>query len=108
MAFSFQRRTVPVRGAGLVGRARLISLRTVQDWLREEYFLLLAHARQDLEEIETEVRHCLLPLARDLHAHERLIVTSRIKDCESALAALRRRQEGATFDSDFADAYTLT
>ncbi len=82
--------------------------RTVEDRLREEYFTLLPDARRIVEEVEAEVRHCLLPLSSKLARHERLVVTSRIKDCESALEALRRRQEGLTFDADRADSYTLT
>jgi len=82
--------------------------RTVEDRLREEYFALLPDARRVLEEVEVEVRHCLLPLLNKLDRHEKLAVTSRIKDCESALGALRRRQEGATFDPDRADSYTLS
>jgi len=35
-----------------------------------------------------------------LDRYERLTVTSRIKECESAIDALRRRQEAATFDTD--------
>jgi hypothetical protein len=85
-----------------------MSDRTVEDRLREEYFILLPDARRVLEELEAEVRHCLLPLSNRLDRYERLAVISRIKDCESALAALRRRQEGATFDPDRADSYTLT
>jgi len=42
-----------------------------------------------------------------LDRYERLIVTSRIKDCESAIEALRRRQEGATFDTDRPEMYSL-
>ena len=57
--------------------------------------------------LEAKVRHDLLPLSGRLDRYERLVVTSRIKDCESALEALRRRQEGATFDPDRADLYTL-
>jgi ppGpp synthetase/RelA/SpoT-type nucleotidyltranferase len=82
--------------------------RTVEDRLREEYFSLLADARRTLDELETEVRHCLLPLSHKLDKHEKLAVTSRVKDCESALGALRRRQEGATFDPEKAAAYTLS
>lgn len=82
--------------------------RTPEDRLREEYFVLLPVVRRVMEELEAEVRHCLLPLSSKLHKHERLVVTSRVKDCESALGALRRRQEGATFDSDKTDSYTLT
>jgi ppGpp synthetase/RelA/SpoT-type nucleotidyltranferase len=81
--------------------------RTVEDRLREEYFVLLAEARRVLEELEAEVRYCLLPLLRVLEKYEQVVVTSRIKDCESALGALRRRQEGATFDSDRGDSYSL-
>jgi hypothetical protein len=36
------------------------------------------------------------------------VVTSRVKDCESALQKLRRFQEGATFDNDQSEKYTLT
>lgn len=82
--------------------------RTVDDRLREEYFLLLPEARRVLEELEVKVRHCLLPLSSQLDKYERLVVTSRIKDCESALEALRRRQEAATFDPELGDFYTLT
>lgn len=82
--------------------------RTVDDRLREEYFLLLPEARRVLEELEVKVRHCLLPLSSQLDKYERLVVTSRIKDCESALEALRRRQEAATFDPERGHFYTLT
>lgn len=36
------------------------------------------------------------------------MVTSRIKECNSALDALRRQQQGATFDRDQPKLYTLT
>jgi ppGpp synthetase/RelA/SpoT-type nucleotidyltranferase len=81
--------------------------RTVEDRLREEYFTLLPDARRTLEELEAEVQHALLPLLNRLDKHEKLTVTSRVKDCESALGALRRRQEGAIFDPDRADKYSL-
>jgi hypothetical protein len=73
--------------------------RTVEDRLREEYFGLLPDARRVLEELEAEVRHALLPKSGRLDRYERLVVTSRIKDCKSALEALRRRHR--------ADLYTL-
>lgn len=81
--------------------------RTVEDRLREEYFELLPDIRRVAEELHAEVRHCLLPISGSLDWHEQLVVSSRIKECESALGALRRRQEGATFDSDRRDLYTL-
>jgi hypothetical protein len=85
-----------------------MSERTVEDRLREEYFALLPESRRLLEELEAEVRHCLLPLSSSLDRYEKIEVNSRVKDCESALGALRRRQEFATFDPDRADSYTLT
>jgi hypothetical protein len=84
-----------------------MTARTIEDRLREEYFALLPDARSVLEELEAEVRHWLLPLLSELDKHEKLRVTSRIKDCESALDSLRRRQEGAIFDPNLADKYSL-
>lgn len=81
--------------------------RTVEDRLREEYFALLPDVRRVAEELETKVRHCLLPISSRLDRYERLVITSRIKECESALDALRRRQEFATFDRDRPERYTL-
>jgi ppGpp synthetase/RelA/SpoT-type nucleotidyltranferase len=85
-----------------------MTVRTVEDRLREEYFALLPEARRVLEELETEVRYCLLPLLDSVDKHEKLRVTSRIKDCESAVGALRRRQEGAVFDPEQPEKYSLT
>lgn len=85
-----------------------MSERTVEDRLRQEYFALLPDAQRTLEELETEVRHRLLELSSRLDRFEKLRVTARVKDCESALGALRRRQEGSIFDPDHADLYTLT
>lgn len=82
--------------------------RTIEDRLREEYFQLLPDIRRVAEHVETEVRYRILPISGTLHKYERLVVTSRIKDCESALDSLRRRQEGGTFDRDQATLYTLT
>ncbi len=83
-----------------------MSERTPEDLLREEYFDILPDVRRVLDELEAKVRYCLLPVSNKLKKYERLVVTSRIKDCESALGALRRRIEGATFDP--ACLYTLT
>jgi hypothetical protein len=86
----------------------MMEKRTIEDRLREEYFQLLPDIRRVAEHVETEVRYCVLPIRGTLDMYERLVVTSRIKDCESALDSLRRRQEGATFDRDHATLYTLT
>ncbi len=82
--------------------------RSVEDQLRQEYFELLPEIRRVVDHLEAEVRHCVLPISLKLDEYERLVVTSRIKECESALDALRRRQEGATFDRDRPELYTLT
>jgi hypothetical protein len=81
--------------------------RTVEDRLREEYFDLLPAIRRVVDELEAEVRHCLVPISLRLDEYERLVVTSRVKECESALDSLRRRQEGATFDSGQPELYSL-
>ena len=82
--------------------------RTIKDRLREEYFLLLPDIRRVAEHLEAEVRYCLLPILRELSDYERLVVTSRVKECETAIESLRRRQEGRTFDTDRPTLYTLT
>jgi ppGpp synthetase/RelA/SpoT-type nucleotidyltranferase len=75
--------------------------------LREEYFELLPDIRRVAGELEAEVKHCLIPVSRRLDKYERLVVTSRVKECESALDSLRRRQEGWTFDSGRLELYSL-
>jgi hypothetical protein len=82
--------------------------RTPEDRLREEYFSLVPGMRRVLEELEAKVRHCLLPLTATLDKYERLVVRSRIKDCESALGKLRKEQEGKVFDPEQAGSYSLT
>jgi ppGpp synthetase/RelA/SpoT-type nucleotidyltranferase len=82
--------------------------RTIEDRLREEYFALLPEIRLVVEQLETEIRHRLLPILQALNPYERLLVTSRVKECESAVDAVRRRQEGATFDREQPERYTLT
>ena len=84
-----------------------MSERTVEDHLREEYFGLLPKIKAVAEELEAQVRFCLLPLSTKLQTYERLEIQSRVKDCESGIQSLRRRIEGATFDRDRSDSYTL-
>ncbi len=35
----------------------------------------------------------MIPLTRERERHERIVVKSRVKECESAIAALRRRED---------------
>jgi len=82
--------------------------RTVEDRLREEYFTLLTEVRQVAEYLEVMIRHQLLSISGPFEQFERIEVKSRVKECESAVGSLRRRQEGEIFDAGRADSYTLT
>jgi ppGpp synthetase/RelA/SpoT-type nucleotidyltranferase len=82
--------------------------RTIEDRLREEYFDLLPEIRRVAEHLEAEVKYFVLPISRRLDKYEQIVITSRIKECESSLEALRRRQQGATFDRNYPNNYSLT
>ncbi len=69
--------------------------RTVEDLLREQYFDLLPEIRKVIERLESEVRFHLLSVRTDLDKFEIIEVRARVKQCESALDSLRRRQERA-------------
>jgi hypothetical protein len=43
-----------------------------------------------------------------LTKHERIDVRSRVKDCESAIASLRKKQVGFAFNPELGASYTLT
>jgi ppGpp synthetase/RelA/SpoT-type nucleotidyltranferase len=58
--------------------------------------------------MEAEIRYRLLPISRKLDKFERLDVSSRLKECESAVESLRRRQQGAIFYPNPPEPYTLT
>jgi hypothetical protein len=93
--------------------------RSIEDRLREQYFQLLPDIRRVAEQLEMEVRYCVLPILRTLNKYEHLVVRTRIKDCESAIDSLKRRPlvdpntgerlgEGKTFDRDRPTLYSLT
>jgi hypothetical protein len=84
-----------------------MSERTIEDQLRQEYFELLPEIRRVEVQLRAEVQYYTLPILRSLKLHEQLVVTSRVKECESAVSALRRRQEGATFDYSRPENYSL-
>jgi ppGpp synthetase/RelA/SpoT-type nucleotidyltranferase len=81
--------------------------RTIEDRLREEYFDLLPDIRHVAEHLEAEVKYLLLPIRRKLDKYEQVVVRSRVKDCDSAVDCLRRKQEGGTFDTDQPTLYSL-
>ena len=64
--------------------------------------------RRTLTAVETEVAYLLLGPTLDLNSYERILVRGRIKECESAIGSLRRRQEYRSFIQDKAASYTLT
>ncbi|HZB88162.1 MAG TPA: hypothetical protein VE291_05855 [Terracidiphilus sp.] len=72
--------------------------RTIEDRLREEYFDLLPEIRGVAAQLEAELRFRTLPVLHSLRPYEQLIFKSRIKESESALGSLQRRQEGRVFD----------
>jgi len=80
----------------------------VEDRLREEYFLLAPEIKRVLHQLQTDVAYLLLPVTLDLKHHERIHVEARAKDCDSAINALRRREEARQFDEDAPSRYTLT
>ena len=82
-------------------------MRSVEDWLRAEYVSLLPGLQRTLTAIETEINYLLLPIKLGLDRYERVLVRSRLKDCESAVDSLRRRQEGGRFDTDQIEKYSL-
>jgi hypothetical protein len=82
--------------------------RTVEDRLRSEYAELLPAMHRTRVAIETEVQHLLLPATLALDPYERIIVRARVKECESAVDALRRRQDFGRFDTDRPEQYSLT
>jgi hypothetical protein len=66
--------------------------RTIEDRLREEYFDLLPEIRRVADHLEAEVKFLVLPIRHGLARFEQVIVTSRVKDCDSAVDSLRRKQ----------------
>jgi hypothetical protein len=81
--------------------------RTVEDRLREEYFLLSSEIRRVLHQLQTDVTYLLLPVTLDLKHHERIHIEARAKECDSAINALRRREEARQFDEDSPTRYSL-
>jgi ppGpp synthetase/RelA/SpoT-type nucleotidyltranferase len=82
--------------------------RTAEDHLRAEYVGLLPLMQRIQLAIETEVRHDLLSIALTLEPYEQIVVRSRLKQSESAVDALRRRQELGRFVPDATGRYTLS
>ncbi len=83
--------------------------RSVEDQLRAEYFKLLPDLRRVREQLETQIRCALLKYTTNLAKHQRLQVTSRIKDCDSAIEKLRgNTSQTRLFDPKRGDSISLT
>lgn len=82
--------------------------RTVEDRLREEYFALRPDILRVAEQIDVEIRHCLLRFSLNLNQYEQIVVKSRVKECESAINSLRRHQDPKYFRQSLPNLYTLT
>lgn len=82
--------------------------RKVEDYLREEYFRLSSEINRVVDQLQTEVTYLLLPFKLELKHHERIHIEARVKQCDSAIDSLRRREEARQFDDDTPNNYTLT
>jgi ppGpp synthetase/RelA/SpoT-type nucleotidyltranferase len=82
--------------------------RTVEDRLREEYFLLSSEIGRVLHQLRTDVAYLLLPATLELRHHERIEIEARAKECDSAIDSLRRREETRRFDDTDPTRYSLT
>ncbi|MBM3755882.1 MAG: hypothetical protein FJW38_18090 [Acidobacteria bacterium] len=85
-----------------------MTAQSIEDRLREEYGLLLPAMKLVCFELETRVRHKLLPVIRTLKPYEKIEISARVKECESAIPSLRKRQQGAQFDRERSVPYSLT
>jgi ppGpp synthetase/RelA/SpoT-type nucleotidyltranferase len=81
--------------------------RSIEDRLREQYFKILPLMERSKAHVEALILNFLLPYRDEQLSFERIEVRSRLKACESAVAALRIRQEGAVFDLERCNDYSL-
>ena len=76
--------------------------------LREEYFDLLPDISRVAEQLRAEIQFHTLSISLRLGKHEQLVVKARIKECNSAIDKLRRKQESGDFDRSNPQQYSLT
>ena len=89
--------------------------RTIEDRLREEYFDLLPEINRVLWQLEAEIRFYTLPILHSLKSYEKLVVESRVKECESALTTLKtfslkneiEENEGRVLDPERSGDYSI-
>lgn len=83
---------------------------TTEDRLRQEYFDLLPELIKIQKLIEAKIKWYLKDTIYNLYKkHQQIEIESRVKDCDSAIETLRRRQKQThRFDENKSDSYTLT
>jgi ppGpp synthetase/RelA/SpoT-type nucleotidyltranferase len=82
--------------------------RTNEDLLREQYFKLLPDIHKVVSYLDAEIRYRTREILQRMKPHEQLVIESRVKECESAVESLRRRQkDGGTFDPENLGRYSL-
>ena len=74
-----------------------MSVKQAVNELRQEYFELKASMSHEHRHLDSDARCFLKELEYSLKDHERIGVESRIKDCDSAVDSLRRKQPGRDF-----------
>lgn len=62
-----------------------------EDLLRQEYFDLLPELAKVQQLMDAKIRWYLKDITYSLKKHQRIEIESRIKDCNSAINALKRR-----------------
>lgn len=62
--------------------------------------------RKVKELLEAKIRYSLKSLIRNLKPYQRIEIISRVKECDSAVNSLKKRQEGRIFDKE--RKYTIT
>lgn len=77
-----------------------------ENYLCEEYFNLLPELAKVQQLMEARVRWYLKDITFALKKHQRIEIESRVKECNSAIDALKRRQQSRSFDDN--NSYSLT
>ena len=86
----------------------MMNHRKIEDQLRDEYFQLLHSIRRVKDQLEAEVNYDLIKIQKTLRPYQRIDTVSRIKECQSAVDALKSRQEGNLFDKKNPSKYSIT
>ena len=81
--------------------------RTIEDSLREEYFRIIPLLERIYGHAEAYLLNILLSFRDAQQPYDKIELKKRIKSCDSAIDALRRRQEARLFDCEKENSYSL-